>query len=392
MTNTSPTGPAITLDQLTALNQEIAALARAGIPLDQGLLHLGRDMPGRLGRLASEVGERLESGQPLGEALRAVPQMPPAYAAIVAAGIRSGRLAVALDDMATLVRRVGEMQRLMYLALLYPLLVLFLAMALFSFTLLKCFPIVQEFYYSVSPDGHALVVLQWLAELRTYWVPAVTLTVLVGLAVWFVRQRRALTGVQSTGGHRRWRNRATVGNVIYSGRLAVLTETLATLIEHGVPLPESLRLAADASGDRGLRDAGHQWAERLEAGEPLAGCGPLPGCEEMGLAPSGNGENLGKTAVAKVPVPIFSQPLPGVPRLLGLVLTSGTSPARLGATLRRMGQSYRQEAEWMSRWVAVYLPVTLSVLIGGTATVAYALSVIWPFASVLWELSAPNIR
>jgi hypothetical protein len=32
------------------------------------------------------------------------------------------------------------------------------------------------------------------------------------------------------------------------------------------------------------------------------------GCEEMGLAPSGNGENPGKSAVAKVPVPIFSQP------------------------------------------------------------------------------------
>ena len=28
----------------------------------------------------------------------------------------------------------------------------------------------------------------------------------------------------------------------------------------------------------------------------------------MGLAPSGNCENLGKSVVAKVPVPIFSQP------------------------------------------------------------------------------------
>jgi hypothetical protein len=32
------------------------------------------------------------------------------------------------------------------------------------------------------------------------------------------------------------------------------------------------------------------------------------GCEKMGLAPSGNGETPGKSAVAKVPVPIFSQP------------------------------------------------------------------------------------
>ena len=32
------------------------------------------------------------------------------------------------------------------------------------------------------------------------------------------------------------------------------------------------------------------------------------GCEKMGLAPSRNGENPGESAVAKVPVPIFSQP------------------------------------------------------------------------------------
>jgi WD40 repeat protein/serine/threonine protein kinase len=35
----------------------------------------------------------------------------------------------------------------------------------------------------------------------------------------------------------------------------------------------------------------------------------LSGCEKMGLAPSGNGENPGKPAVAKVPVPVSSQPL-----------------------------------------------------------------------------------
>jgi hypothetical protein len=35
------------------------------------------------------------------------------------------------------------------------------------------------------------------------------------------------------------------------------------------------------------------------------------GCEKMGLAPSRNGENPGKSAVAKVPVPIFSQPRRG---------------------------------------------------------------------------------
>ena len=39
----------------------------------------------------------------------------------------------------------------------------------------------------------------------------------------------------------------------------------------------------------------------------------------MGLAPSDNRENLGKSLVAKVPVPIFSQPLPAGSRLNELV-------------------------------------------------------------------------
>ena len=38
---------------------------------------------------------------------------------------------------------------------------------------------------------------------------------------------------------------------------------------------------------------------------------PQRGCEKMGLAPRGNGENLGKSEDAKVPVPIFSQPRSG---------------------------------------------------------------------------------
>jgi type II secretory pathway component PulF len=357
MSDTSAVGSAVTLDQLTALNQELAALARAGVPLDQGLLHLGRDMPGRLGQLASQLGQRLESGQPLDEALRGIGQMPPAYAALVAAGVRSGRLAVALDDMATLIRRVGEMQRLMVLALIYPLLLLILAMILFSFTLQTYFPIVHEFYHSVSPDGRALIVVKWMADAQPYWWPAVAVIIAVSLAVWWVRQRRALTHVQSAGRRRRARNRATIGNVIYSGRLAVLTETLAALIEHGVPLAESLRLAGDACGDRRLGDAVRQLADRLEAGQ----------------RPSEGG------------------PLPGISRLLGLILAYGTSSDQLAATLRRMSQAYRQDAVWMSRWVAVYLPLNLTVLIGGTATIAYAFSVIWPFANILWELAYPHV-
>src|SRR5204862_8220654 len=89
---------AITIDQLLALNEEIAALVRAGIPLDRGLLEAGRDVRGRLGRIAGALGRRLGRGESLVEALHAEERaIPPLYRAGVEAGARAGRLPVALD-------------------------------------------------------------------------------------------------------------------------------------------------------------------------------------------------------------------------------------------------------------------------------------------------------
>ena len=103
-----PSGP-ITLDQLLALNEEIAALVRAGVPLDRGLLEAGRDVRGRLGRIAGVLGRRLNRGEGLAEALEAERRaIPPLYRAVVEAGARAGRLPAALEGMARYIRGVSD--------------------------------------------------------------------------------------------------------------------------------------------------------------------------------------------------------------------------------------------------------------------------------------------
>src|SRR5437868_6192649 len=99
----------IAMDQLLALNEEIAALVRAGIPLDRGLLEAGQDVRGRLGRIASALGRRVGRGESLVEALEGERQaIPPLYRAVVEAGTRAGRLPVALEGMARYVRGYAE--------------------------------------------------------------------------------------------------------------------------------------------------------------------------------------------------------------------------------------------------------------------------------------------
>ncbi len=117
---------AVTLEQLIALNDEIAALVRAGVPLEHGLGRLADDLPGRLGQLSARIAERLERGEPLDKVF-ADPDMriPPVYRAVVEAGMRTGRLPAALESVARSTRWLSECRRMVAGAFVYPL-VLFL--------------------------------------------------------------------------------------------------------------------------------------------------------------------------------------------------------------------------------------------------------------------------
>src|SRR5690554_816023 len=84
-------GGDLALDELAALNDEIVALVRAGLPLEVGLAGAGGDLGGRLGRVSAALAERLQQGEDLASALAAEGDaIPPLYQAVVAAGLRSG--------------------------------------------------------------------------------------------------------------------------------------------------------------------------------------------------------------------------------------------------------------------------------------------------------------
>src|SRR5262245_28459079 len=79
--------PGLSPQDLITLNEEIAGMARAGLPLDQGLAALAREMGrGRLQRVTEELAADLRAGHTLPDALaRQGSRVPPFYAGLVAA-------------------------------------------------------------------------------------------------------------------------------------------------------------------------------------------------------------------------------------------------------------------------------------------------------------------
>jgi general secretion pathway protein F len=346
----APPSQAITVEQLLALNDEIRALARAGVPLERGLRALGSDMPGRLGRLATSLGQRLERGESLIDVLDSSgDSFPPAYRALVAAGLRSGRLPAALESISRSVRQAIELRRTVIVALTYPVILALIATAVLVFSVSKTVPVVSQLFDMVNAARPAWYEALMAVAQRTVdflpWIWGGILT--LGLYWWF-RSRRA---ARLASGGRSWL--PTIGAVRSAGRMATFAEILAVLVEHQVPLDEAVQLAGAAAGGRELQQAGSQLAAALRRGE-------------------------------------YPSPAPrGLPPLLAWLIATSASQPHLSRALRHSAAAYRRRAMRISILLGTYVPIFLSAIVGGAIALYYVVLTMAPFYYLLYELGQP---
>ncbi len=175
---------ALSIDQLVALGEEIAALARAGVPLESGLAEIGREMPGGLRERFAGVADSLVRGESIDRAL-ADPRIgfSPVAQGVIAAGMRSNRLAAAIEGLVNSARLRADLRRLTGLALIYPLALVLVAYGLLWLNLFHIAPEIVESYYEVgSPPPGWLVQLERLRAIPAWLccIPPVALVAVVG--------------------------------------------------------------------------------------------------------------------------------------------------------------------------------------------------------------------
>lgn len=137
---TPSSGQPVSLDDLVTLNDEIIALAEAGVPLEFGLSQLGSDLSGSLAMISSSLAAHLIRGENLADAIAAERDrgsLPEIYSAVVQAGLKAGRLPAALEALTEYATTLSELRQQIVQALIYPLLVIAFAFALFVVLVLQ---------------------------------------------------------------------------------------------------------------------------------------------------------------------------------------------------------------------------------------------------------------
>lgn len=350
-----PASRPIAIEHLIALNDEIAALARAGLPLERGLIGVGGDLPGRLGGIATSLGARMERGASLSEALAAEGSAVPAtYRAVVEAGVRSGRLAEALEGLASFARTYVELRRAIGLALLYPAIVLMMGYGLFVLFVIELIPRLREAFATLRlPLRGSIVMLQGLGDSIALWGPVLPAMVVAGFVVWLGTGRASAFEPGRIGRGLRWV--PGMRAILDGATAAQFADWLALLVEHGVRWDEALELAAAATGDAGLSGAARQLAESSRRGESM----------ESGVREAR-----------------------GFPPLLSWLLTVGRVQGALVPALRHAADTYRRRSARRAAVLRVTLPATLLVGVGATATLGYAMTLFVPWTLLLTKISA----
>ena len=345
------TRPTLGIDDLLILNQELIAMVRARMPIAAGLRELGADLEGPLAAVAGRLSKHLEQGEDLATALdREAPQIPAIYSAIVAAGIRSGRLAVAIEALSEYLQRIDEIRRRTGLMLIYPSVVLgfaYLGFLLFLCGLLPDFS--QTFRVFRLEPG---IVMQCLESLRLsvmnwVWIPPLVYTVLL----WMWCQSRIPTGRTTGSLPFALRIVPGVGRVLESGRLSAFSNLLSSLIEQQVPLDEAIQTASLGWG-----------ADSGEASSRLTGI-------------SMRGDS-GSIAISES----------GWPAYLRWILEH-CSGEELAAQLRTAAAVYSRKADDQWRWIKCIFPILTGAGLGGLVSTGYALLVFSPVLRLLRLLS-----
>lgn len=344
----------VSLDSLIALNDEIAALARAGIPLETGLGGMTSSASRELRLLTDDLADQLQRGTSLPAALeRQSDRFPPLYRAIVAAGLRTGRLPDALEMLTRFARSLRETRRQFGLAMIYPGIILLLAYGLVLFLLREVGSVFVEMYRSPElpkrPWIEAIGALNRTMEVW-WWIPPL---LAAAFGVWLWLSSRSMFGRSALGQFASACVPWMRGTILNFHR-ANFSDLLALLIEHGVPLADALVLAGDASGDRRLRRAAHALNEEIR-----------------------QGRSLSDAIASRRAFPPFMRWMIGTAERQGA----------LGPALRQLGEMYRRRALVKAEWFRIIMPVLLTLVVGGSAVLLYALLLFYPISRLLTDLT-----
>jgi len=270
----------VKLEEIVIFSRQLATMVDSGIPLVQALDILCEQIEkpvfkNVLGRIKDDI----ETGSSLSDSLARHPSVfSPLYINMVKAGESSGALDDILDRLATYLEKTNSLQRKVKSSLVYPAVVIIMAILITLVMLLKVIPTFKGIFSVLGgelplPTRILIIISDTIREMFLY--------VAAGIAVAaYALRKYARTSRGREAFDRMLLAMPVLGPLFRKVAVAKFTRTFATLVKSGVPILVSLEIVGKTAGNTVIEKAVEAVRNGIKEGEnmgdPLAKSGAFP--------------------------------------------------------------------------------------------------------------------
>jgi type IV pilus assembly protein PilC len=265
-----PRRKGINTREFLVFNQELATLLKAGMPLVQSLDLLKRRVTSPVFRqVLDDVHEQVRSGTAMSDAFAAQGDLfPRVYTASLLAGERSGNLDAVLRRYVEYTKIIQTVKSKTISALVYPAILISLALVLVSIIVLKVVPAFSDFYATFGADLPLVtrIIVRASEFIRSQFLLLIVAVAagVAAIAAWVqqpgqqARFDRVILGIPM------------LGHVARKFATSQMARTLATLLGGGLPLVNALDIAAKSVGNQFMARQLDVVSARVREGESFA--------------------------------------------------------------------------------------------------------------------------
>jgi type IV pilus assembly protein PilC len=252
-------------------SRQLATLINAGLPLVQSLRSVGQQTTSKPFKIViNKIISDVEAGSTLSAAMARSPQVfNEVYVNLIAAGEASGTLDKSLERLAIQQEKDAELVSKIRSAMIYPIIVLVVMVAVVGFMIVKVVPQVQDLYSGI-PGATLPLITRILLSISHFIIKFWWLVIIVVAVAGFLTTRWARTGPGKQVIDGLKMHTPPVGSLFMKVYMARFARTGTTLVASGVPLIQMLEITGKSISNVHIENSLKKAIEKVKGGAALS--------------------------------------------------------------------------------------------------------------------------
>jgi type IV pilus assembly protein PilC len=264
-------GGGVTGKDILIFTRQFATMIDAGLPLVQCLDILGSQMDNPIFRkVIFQIKAKVEQGSTFADALKEHPKVfDELFVQLCAAGEVGGILDTILNRLAAYREKAEKLKRKVKGAMIYPAIVLVVAIGVTALLLLKVTPVFAKMFGDFGsalpgPTQFVVDLSEWLQNWILHLLASIAAFIFIMVTIYRnPKGRKVLDKIMLKA--------PLFGPVLRKVAVARFTRTLGTMISSGVPILDALDVTAKTAGNRTVEDAIYYVRGKIAEGKNIAG-------------------------------------------------------------------------------------------------------------------------